>query len=82
MKAHIYIAQPYDGGTGKIMPLYDGIGYQRSGIIDRKLRTITEYTNDNITWVNMMMRVLHNTYAYDMESRYVLMEYMSCYWKE
>lgn len=82
-----YIAQPYDGGTGKIIPLYDGIGYQHSGIIDRKLRTITEYTNDNITWVNMMIRVLHNTYAYDMESRYVLMTrintmngYQHCSW--
>ena len=51
--SYIYIAQPYDSETGKIIPLYDGIGYQRSGIIDRKLRTITEYTNDNTTWVNM-----------------------------
>lgn len=64
-----YICQRYDATTGAVIPVINENGcYARSGILDRKLRVITENTElnaDNETWCELAMIALKATYGYE-----------------
>lgn len=64
-----YICQRYDATTGLEIPVINDDGsYARSGILDRKLRVITENDElnaDNDTWCELAKVALKSTYGYE-----------------
>lgn len=55
-----YLASRYDTTTGELIPLP-----QRIGMIDRKLRVISENTDNSGEWLRMAQEAYKNIYAYE-----------------
>lgn len=55
-----YLCSRYDATTGEIIPLAE-----RIGIIDRKLRIVSEHCDDSGEWLEMAQEAYKNTYGYE-----------------
>ena len=55
-----FLATRYDTETGRIIPLEE-----RVGLLDAKLREVTEQTEDEETWVKWAIRAYESTYGYE-----------------
>lgn len=55
-----YLTSRYDTVSGKFIPVKC-----RIGLLDRKLRVITENTNNSCDWIFWSEKALQNTYGYD-----------------
>lgn len=60
-----YLMSPYDTTTGDQIPVRDEKGYfQRIGLLDRKLRVVSENANEE-TWVQAATYALKSTFGYE-----------------
>ena len=57
-----YLASRYDTTTGAIIPLPD-----RIGILDRKLRVVSENTTDDKEWLKWTERAFQSVYGYEFQ---------------
>lgn len=57
-----YLASRYDTTTGAIIPLLD-----RIGILDRKLRVVSENTTDDKEWLKWTERAFQSVYGYEFQ---------------
>lgn len=75
-----YVAQRYDTTSGEIIPVYDeNNGFMRSGLLDRKLRVISEnkeWLKPEI-WRMLAMIALKATYAYEWQGDNLLIARMN-----
>ena len=62
-----YIVSRYDTVTGKIIPVED-----RIGLLDRKLRIVTENTETKEEWLEWVEKAYKNVYGYDWQGDNVL----------
>lgn len=62
-----YLVQRYDVLTGEIIPLE-----QRSGILDRKLRAVSENAADEAEWRKWALRAYQASYGFDFQGDNVL----------
>lgn len=63
-----YITSRYDVSTGREIPVAD-----RIGLLDRKLRVITENVQDEKEWLAWAERAVKSCYAYDFQGDNVLL---------
>jgi len=63
-----YITSRYDTTTGEFIPVVD-----RIGILDRKLRIISENINDSKSWVSVAQNAYKSTYAYEWQGDSLLL---------
>lgn len=57
-----YIVSRYDAATGDIIPIKD-----RIGILDRKLRVVSENAADDAEWLKWAERALQSSYGYEFQ---------------
>ena len=62
-----YLVSRYDVATGEMIPVRN-----RIGILDRKLRVVTENTNNRVEWLEWAFRALQSTYGYEFQGDNVL----------
>ena len=62
-----YIVSRYDTVTGRIIPIKD-----RIGLLDRKLRIVTENTETKEEWLEWVEKAYKNVYGYDWQGDNVL----------
>lgn len=62
-----YLTTRYDVETGEMIPLEN-----RCGILDRKLRVVTENTTTEAEWFKWAIRALQSTYGYEFQGDNVL----------
>lgn len=62
-----YIVSRYDTVTGRIIPIKD-----RIGLLDRKLRIVTENTETREEWLEWVEKAYKNVYGYDWQGDNVL----------
>jgi hypothetical protein len=68
-----YLMSPYDTTTGVVIPVRDENGlFQRIGILDRKLRIVTENANEEI-WLQAALYALKATYGYEWQGDNLLL---------
>lgn len=68
-----YLMSPYDTTTGEDIPVRDEEGrFQRIGLLDRKLRVVTENANEK-SWVNFAKIALHATFGYEWQGDNLLL---------
>lgn len=62
-----YLFSRYDTVTGEYIPVQDSIfhRYWRIGVLDRKLRVISENFDNKQTWVNQAIKAYQRTYGYE-----------------
>ncbi|MBP5641229.1 MAG: hypothetical protein J6X55_17260 [Victivallales bacterium] len=71
-----YLASRYDTVTGDIIPLHE-----RIGLLDRKLRVVTENTNgDREKWKYWALIALQNIYGYEYQGDNVLLARENILW--
>lgn len=63
-----YLASRYDTTTGELIPLAD-----RIGIIDRKLRLVSENCHETGEWLNMAQEAYKNTYGFEWQGDNLLL---------
>jgi len=63
-----YLASRYDTTTGKYIPTKD-----RIGILDRKLRVVSENCHDSSEWLKMAQIAFQNTYGYEWQGDNLLL---------
>lgn len=63
-----YLISRYDTITGDIIPIYD-----RIGLLDRKLRVLSENTNDVLEWFKWALVAYKSTYAYEWQGDNLLL---------
>ena len=63
-----YVVSRYDTSTGQLIPLKD-----RIGILDRKIRVITENVTEEDKWIGYVIRAFKNTYAYEYQGDSLLL---------
>lgn len=63
-----YLVSRYDVATGEDVPMAS-----RVGILDRKLRVVTENTADDDEWLKWAFRALQATYGYEFQGDNVLL---------
>ncbi len=57
-----YIASRYDAATGKMIPVKD-----RIGILDRKLRVVSEHASSSRLWYKYALRAMKSVYGYEFQ---------------
>lgn len=57
-----YLASRYDAGTGERIPVSE-----RIGLLDRKLRVVTEKTKTEAEWLKWAFRAFRATYGYELQ---------------
>ena len=57
-----FLASRYDAATGNIIPVS-----RRIGILDRKLRVVSENAQTETDWLNWALRALQSVYGYEMQ---------------
>ena len=62
-----YIVSRYDTVTGRVIPIKD-----RIGLLDRKLRIVTENTETKEEWLEWVEKAYKNVYGYDWQGDNVL----------
>lgn len=67
-----YLAQPYDVSTGEILPIAE-----RGGILDRKLRVVSENTETEEEWLFWAFRAFEATYGYEFSGDNLLIARLS-----
>lgn len=63
-----YLASRYDTTTGKFIPISD-----RIGMLDRKLRIVSENTNTSGEWLDFAQSAYKNTYGYEWQGDNLLL---------
>ncbi|MCF0235808.1 MAG: restriction endonuclease subunit M [Bacteroidaceae bacterium] len=63
-----YLASRYDTTTGQLIPLD-----QRIGMVDRKLRVVSENTTTSAEWLKMAQEAYKHTYAYEWQGDSLLL---------
>lgn len=63
-----YLVSRYDTVTGEIIPITD-----RIGLLDRKLRVVSENVDNEQDWVEWAKTAIKNTYGYDWQGDNVLL---------
>lgn len=63
-----YLASRYDAVTGEIIPVKD-----RIGLLDRKLRVVSENTEDEQDWYEWAKKAIQSVYGYDWQGDNVLL---------
>ncbi len=63
-----YLVSRYDATTGKFIPIS-----QRIGMLDRKLRVISENTVSSVEWLKMAQEAYKNIYAYEWQGDNLLL---------
>lgn len=81
-----YLVSRYDASTGTSIPLS-----QRIGLLDRKIRVVTENTNTYEEWITWVVKAFESSYGYDYQGDNVLiarinllmsfMDYYEEYWE-
>lgn len=56
-----FLVQRYDAATGEMIPLAD-----RQGLLDRKLRLVNAYAEDEANWFKWAVRAFQATYGYEL----------------
>lgn len=68
-----YLMSPYDTTTGLSLPVRDDNGlFQRIGILDRKLRVVSENANEE-TWLQAAILALKATFGYEWQGDNLLL---------
>lgn len=68
-----YLMSPYDTTTGLALPVRDENGlFQRIGILDRKLRAVSENANEE-TWLQAALYALKATFGYEWQGDNLLL---------
>lgn len=57
-----FLVSRYDAATGAILPIH-----QRIGLLDRKLRIVDEYTEDDLMWWKWTLRAFQSVYGYEFQ---------------
>lgn len=57
-----YIVSRYDAATGEMIPVQD-----RIGLLDRKLRVVSENTSDSKEWYSWAVKALQSCYGYEFQ---------------
>lgn len=61
-----YLFSPYDASTGEDIPVYlESTGWQRIGVLDRKLRVIHENVNSIEEWDYLSEYAMSSTYGFE-----------------
>lgn len=63
-----YIASRYDATTGNFIPLQE-----RVGLLDRKLRIVSENVDDKAEWIEWARKAYQNIYAYEWQGDNLLL---------
>lgn len=63
-----YIVSRYDAATGEIIPVPD-----RIGLLDRKLRVVSENTSDSKEWYKWAVKALQSCYGYEFQGDSLLL---------
>lgn len=63
-----YLVSRYDATTGEIIPLK-----QRIGLLDRKLRIVTENTNNETDWLKWSKRAFESIYGFEYQGDSLLL---------
>lgn len=63
-----YLVSRYDATTGELIPIE-----QRIGMLDRKLRVVSENTNTSGEWLKMAQEAFKNIYAYEWQGDNLLL---------
>lgn len=63
-----YLVSRYDSTTGEIIPISE-----RIGLLDRKLRVVTENTDDVENWFNWALRAFQSVYGYEFQGDSLLL---------
>lgn len=70
-----YLASRYDTTTGELIPLE-----QRIGLLDRKLRVVSENTETSGDWLNWAQIAYMNTYGYEWQGDNLLLAREALLW--
>ena len=57
-----FLVSRYDAATGAILPIH-----QRIGLLNRKLRIVDEYTEDDLMWWKWTLRAFQSVYGYEFQ---------------
>ena len=60
-----FLVSRYDTTTGEVINFGKRLGYQRIGLLDRKLRVIDENAPDYEEWIYWVYRAFQSTYGYE-----------------
>lgn len=63
-----YLTSRYDTVTGEEIPVKD-----RIGLLDRKLRVVSENTNSELEWVQWAIKAVQSIYGYDWQGDNILL---------
>lgn len=63
-----YLVSRYDTTTGEYIPIR-----QRIGILDRKLRIVSENTESKVEWLEMVRKAFQHTYGYEWQGDNLLL---------
>lgn len=67
-----YLVSPYDTVTGQTIPVQENGKYMRIGLLDRKLRVVSEVA-DKETWYGLALEAITNTYGYEWQGDNLLL---------
>lgn len=76
-----YLFSRYDTVTGEYIPVQDTVcqRYWRIGLLDRKLRVISENFDDKETWVNQAIKAYQSTYGYEWQGDNLLLARLNAF---
>lgn len=70
-----YLVSPYDTVTGNYIPVRDNDRYMRIGLLDRKLRIVSEVSekDDKDSWYFLALEAMKSTYGYEWQGDNLLL---------
>lgn len=70
-----YLVSPYDTVTGNYIPVRDNGLYMRIGLLDRKLRIVSEVSekDDKDSWYSLALEAMKSTYGYEWQGDNLLL---------
>lgn len=69
-----YLMSPYDATTGAYLPVRDDQGrFQRIGLLDRKLRVVSEHMTTSEEWQQAALMALSSIYGYEWQGDNLLL---------
>lgn len=69
-----FLVSRYDSSTGEVMPIE-----KRIGLLDRKLRVISENTNNEADWVKWTERAFQSIYGYEYQGDNLIVARINCF---
>lgn len=68
-----YLASRYDTVTGNDIPVKSERGWERIGLLDRKLRVVSENVEDEAEWLQASLYALRATYGFEWQGDNLLL---------